>query len=156
MQFIWEWWLLSLPIFLLLSNLILGIYSYFKTATGKKKSIYLSISLVVVCLGGMFASDTPPLVFLWGMILAGPLVLPRILLGLPYGRHRQLIKTVTKQKGPILIVGGAGYIGTHVIDLLLQEGKYVRVLDSLMYGKEPLSDFINNRFFELMRRILQS
>jgi nucleoside-diphosphate-sugar epimerase len=50
----------------------------------------------------------------------------------------------------VLVVGGAGYIGSHVVDLLLKEGRNVRVLDRLMYGKDSLSEFLNHRYFELV------
>lgn len=146
----WKWWLLLLPIFLLFSNGLFGIYSYAKMLRGKKKAALLLGSLMAVSLLGMALSSVPSLVFLWGVILAGPLVIPRILLALPYGRHKQLIHTAVKQKGPVLVVGGTGYIGSHVVDLLLQEGKSVRVLDRLMYGTAPLADFMNHRYFELI------
>ncbi|MET1078990.1 MAG: NAD-dependent epimerase/dehydratase family protein [Pseudomonas sp.] len=38
-------------------------------------------------------------------------------------------------EGPILITGGAGFIGSHLVDLLLQQGYAVRVLDNLSTGK---------------------
>ena len=35
----------------------------------------------------------------------------------------------------ILVAGGAGFIGSHIVDLLLENGYQVRVLDDLSSGK---------------------
>jgi len=51
----------------------------------------------------------------------------------------------------ILIIGGAGYIGSLLVDKLLKEGYRVRVLDLLLYGKEPISIFLGNPGFEFVR-----
>jgi UDP-glucose 4-epimerase len=34
----------------------------------------------------------------------------------------------------VLVIGGAGFIGSHTVDLLLEEGVNVRVLDNLSTG----------------------
>lgn len=41
----------------------------------------------------------------------------------------------------ILVVGGAGYIGSVLVEKLLRMNYRVRVLDLLLYGKEPLRAF---------------
>lgn len=51
----------------------------------------------------------------------------------------------------ILITGGAGYIGTTLIPLLLERGHDVTVFDSLMYGGEPLVPFFRAPRFSFVR-----
>ena len=35
----------------------------------------------------------------------------------------------------VLVTGGAGFIGSHLVDVLIQEDCYVRVIDNLATGK---------------------
>ncbi|MBN2301777.1 MAG: NAD(P)-dependent oxidoreductase [Lentisphaerae bacterium] len=51
----------------------------------------------------------------------------------------------------ILITGGAGYIGSVLAPMLLQEGHYVRVLDSLMYGGHGLLPCFAHKKFEFIK-----
>ncbi|MGL5632934.1 MAG: NAD-dependent epimerase/dehydratase family protein [Azovibrio sp.] len=48
-----------------------------------------------------------------------------------------------------LITGGAGFIGSHTIDALLQEGKQVRVLDNFTTGKQD--NLPEHPFLEIIR-----
>ncbi len=50
----------------------------------------------------------------------------------------------------VLVVGGAGYIGSVLVRKLLSQGFNVRVLDMLMYGSESLSGLYQNRGFDLI------
>lgn len=56
----------------------------------------------------------------------------------------------------ILVTGGAGYVGTSLIPLLLSEGYQVKVLDNLLFGGDPLLPFFRNPHFEFVRGDVRS
>jgi dTDP-L-rhamnose 4-epimerase len=48
--------------------------------------------------------------------------------------------------GPVLVTGGAGFIGSHVVDALLDLGREVRVLDALLEGAHrERPDYVDER-----------
>lgn len=49
----------------------------------------------------------------------------------------------------VLVTGGGGYVGCVVVKKLLEKGYQVRVLDQLVFGKEPLSEFAHHPGFDL-------
>ena len=50
----------------------------------------------------------------------------------------------------LVVIGGAGYIGSHVVAILLDNGYRVRVLDRLVYGRKPLEEFEGHRNLEIL------
>lgn len=51
----------------------------------------------------------------------------------------------------ILVTGGAGYVGTILIPLLLEKGHRVRVFDNLMFGGDQLLPFFRYPRFEFIK-----
>ncbi|MBL7717802.1 MAG: NAD(P)-dependent oxidoreductase [Flavipsychrobacter sp.] len=51
----------------------------------------------------------------------------------------------------ILVTGGAGYIGSVLTRQLIEQGYRVRIIDSLMYGGEPVIDLLNHPNFEFVK-----
>jgi nucleoside-diphosphate-sugar epimerase len=51
----------------------------------------------------------------------------------------------------VLVVGGAGYIGSALLRKLLDRGYQVRLLDVLMFGDEPIRHLLDHPALELIR-----
>jgi nucleoside-diphosphate-sugar epimerase len=51
----------------------------------------------------------------------------------------------------VLLIGGAGYIGSILVRELLRKGYRVRLLDILLYGDAPIADLCNHPRFELIK-----
>jgi nucleoside-diphosphate-sugar epimerase len=51
----------------------------------------------------------------------------------------------------VLLIGGAGYIGSALLPMLLEKGYHVRLLDLFLYGPEAIQDFSDHPRLEIMR-----
>jgi nucleoside-diphosphate-sugar epimerase len=56
----------------------------------------------------------------------------------------------------VLVTGGAGYIGSVLVRILLDKGYYVRAVDSLKFGGDALYDVAQHSNFEFMKGDLRN
>jgi len=72
----------------------------------------------------------------------------------PFLKHSQPAQTLPRavsppEEGVVLLLGGAGYIGSCLARKLLDAGRRVRVVDSLLYGDDAVRDLYAHPNFEL-------
>jgi nucleoside-diphosphate-sugar epimerase len=59
---------------------------------------------------------------------------------------------IEKTNNPlVLVTGGAGYIGTHVVEQLIEKNYRVRIFDSFIFGTEPMKDLIIHQGVEVIK-----
>ncbi len=61
------------------------------------------------------------------------------------------VLTESQNNKNILVIGGAGYIGSALLKHLLARGYNVRLMDILLYGSEPLKNIIDHPKLEIIR-----
>ena len=67
-----------------------------------------------------------------------------------YPKGTNGVKAVAKSIKKVLVVGGAGYLGSVLIRKLLSKGYYVRVLDNLTYGNKGIKHLNNKKNFNFI------
>jgi nucleoside-diphosphate-sugar epimerase len=65
--------------------------------------------------------------------------------------ERQGAPTDSPKVRRALVIGGAGYIGSALLPMLLDRGYEVRVLDLLIYGKDPISPWLDDPRLEVIQ-----
>ena len=65
---------------------------------------------------------------------------------------REMILPRGREGRNILVIGGAGYIGSALIPKLLADGYRVRLMDIMVYGDESISGFRDHPDLEIFRR----
>ena len=70
------------------------------------------------------------------------------------GRRRgDRVGSLVENRGPkkILVIGGAGYIGSALLPKLLDRGYQVRLMDRFLFGKEPIANVLGNPNLEIIQ-----
>ena len=144
-------WILALaPAGVVGCNRLLGIYTRLRLAPGWPKVQRLTTSIAATAaLMAVLSPESAVPVLLFAAIVWAPIVLPRWFLNLNT-RADTFTSSAVQGKGPVLVVGGAGYIGTHVVEQLLAADYPVRILDELLYGQAPIQEFLKDPRVELV------
>ena len=132
------------------ANTALGLYSRHRAAPVAFRLRRLAAAGVFACGAGLVLGRDPFASFAWGALLLPPVLLTRWMAGISRSTVLPMRRLVTAPHAPIAVLGGAGYIGTHTVAELLARGHAVRVLDRLMYGTDPLRDFLGHPQFRLI------
>jgi len=139
-----------------------GFYSYGRTYRGRYKALVViyAVSLAYLLFGFLsYLTSGPGLqrgtyLYAW-FVSAALLVGSRLWSSLWSNVVRadiHILKQPDEGKAQnILLVGGAGYIGSALLPMLLEKGHRVRLLDLFLYGAEAIQDFLNHPGLEIMR-----
>lgn len=142
-----------------------GFYTYGRAYQGRYKALVITQAVVVKYL--VFAFMT---YLVWDGL--GLLQLPRMALLLTIALHLGLclasrswtflwehfvrperedqLRTTRERVRNVLVIGGAGYIGSALLPKLLKHGYRVRVLDLFLYGTDPIRDVTHHPHLELV------
>lgn len=162
-------WLLTLICLTLFS--INGFYTYGLFYRGRYKALIITqaVSIGYLIYGSLtYVSQGPLLRF-----LAGYLNLPRGTLLLSWvltiaflmasrawvvlwkrilRSNRRLLDDLEHRNiRRVLVIGGAGYIGSALLPSLLREGYQVRLLDLLLYGDDPIKPYMDHPLLEVVQ-----
>lgn len=154
-------WLLTLVSVLVFY--ISGFYTHGRSYRGRYKALFVAQAISLAYLlfgflsyflrgalllprGALFVAWVLTIGFLvgarlWAKIWANVLRAERGLLDVPGERK------VRK----VLVIGGAGYIGSALLPKLLERGYRVRLLDGLLYGTEPIQDLLGHPRLEVIQ-----
>lgn len=123
------------------------------TVVAKAVSIsYLLVPLILYILPNSEFAPRGVIILAWFLNLLAALIsrlwsFTWLNLGIGNGVTKENSSSDRKQ---LLLIGGAGYIGSALVPLLLDKGYKVRMLDLFLYGKEPLGPSLNHPNLELI------
>lgn len=140
-----------------------GFYTYGKAYRSRLKMLVIAqaVSLTYIIfgafsyfLGGFFEVPRGAFFLSWGisfMFIAGSRMWSAVWRALVQAESRYLAEKPQKRTiERVLVIGGAGYIGSGLIPRLLDKGYKVRLLDRLMFGMDPIAAVKDHPNLEIM------
>jgi len=159
-------WLLTLICLLMFS--LNGFYTYGRFYRGRYKILVVAqaVSIAYLLFGSMtYLAQGPILGFMQDFLKLprGTLILAWLLTMLFLVTTRAWVtlwesvvridrrreKATERKIRRVLVIGGAGYIGSALLPKLLEQGYQVRVLDMMIYGVDPIKPWLEHPRFEL-------
>ena len=140
----------------------MGFYTKGRVYSGKFKSLVIaegSLILFVIAGAGLYFLRLRP-EFPRSSFLLAWVSCSLVLLGSRLWSHvwtRVIMEenlpqvSVKTEQGGVLLIGGAGYIGSALLPKLLDRGCRVRLLDCFLYGEEPIQPVIQHPNLEIQR-----
>lgn len=117
---------------------------------------FIANSLILLLLHYNIERDYFPrgitLLFLFFTFLLN--ALPRLIKPLVSWLNAKLAVPVNKEEtkvSKVLVIGGAGYIGSVLCRHLLTKGYRVTALDTMLFGEAPIKDFLGHRNFRFIK-----
>ncbi len=142
---------------------LLGFYTYGRAYRSRYKAllIFQAVTLVYLILGAsayLFIHVTPwfprsvwLMAYVFTLVLVGGLRVGSALWRKAAFSEVKIWGAPSKDEvRNVLVIGGAGYIGSVLVRKLLERGYYVTVLDALLYGDEGIRDLYGHDRFELI------
>jgi nucleoside-diphosphate-sugar epimerase len=139
-----------------------GFYTYGRAYKGPYKALivaqavslgYLLFGFISYFIGGALDIPRGALVIAW-ITSVVVIMLSRIWAWL----WSNIVRAEISQEKPekrevrkVLVIGGAGYIGSALLPKLLDKGYHVRLLDLLIYGTEPIEQSLAHPNLEIMQ-----
>jgi nucleoside-diphosphate-sugar epimerase len=146
-----------------------GFYTYGKFYLGKYKLIVVSqaVSVAYLVFGFLwyfFAQSVDPaqqtlpvargaFALAWGLsilLLGGARIWNQLSKHIVDPERESIIRA-NRTHRHVLVVGGAGYIGSALLPHLLNKGHRVRVLDLLLFGETPIAKYADSPNLEILR-----
>jgi len=139
-----------------------GFYTRGRFYRGRFKAAIVLQAVAIVFLIATFARMMAPDTFFIprGAIVTSAVVAAFIILGSRLGSmvwkqlgvlNGRLPAVANERPNHILVIGGAGYVGSALLKKLLRKGYRVRVLDLFMFGDEPLKEVLGHKNLEIVR-----
>jgi len=166
-EFLSDYWI-SFPVITLISLPIYHAFGFYTRSRGYRSRYKILIVLQAVAISylafgflGFIASEwlvMPKIsVFIAAVITAVMLAAARVWSAVwhTFKQEESGVKgthfVLSDKPRNVVVIGGAGYIGSALLPKLLDRGYRVRLVDQFMYGEEPIKEILGHKNLEIVK-----